>query len=58
LGVILGDIVFIGIAYLGSYRLIQSLKDKPFLFIYFDGIVLLLVYKKENKEIIRNKSSN
>jgi threonine/homoserine/homoserine lactone efflux protein len=33
LGVILGDIVFIGIAYLGSYRLIQSLKDKPALFI-------------------------
>jgi threonine/homoserine/homoserine lactone efflux protein len=32
LGVILGDIVFIGIAYLGSYRLIQSLKDKPALF--------------------------
>jgi hypothetical protein len=29
----LGDIVFIGIAYLGSYRLIQSLKDKPALFI-------------------------
>jgi threonine/homoserine/homoserine lactone efflux protein len=34
LGVILGDIVFIGIAYLGSYRLIQSLKDKPALFIF------------------------
>jgi hypothetical protein len=29
MGVVLGDIVFIGIAYLGSYRLIQSLKDKP-----------------------------
>jgi hypothetical protein len=33
LGVILGDIVY-GIAYLGSYRLIQSLKDKPALFIF------------------------
>jgi threonine/homoserine/homoserine lactone efflux protein len=40
LGVILGDIVFIGIAYLGSYRLIQSLKDKPALFI-FGGIMML-----------------
>lgn len=40
LGVILGDIVFIGIAYLGSYRLIQSLKDKPALFI-FGGIIML-----------------
>lgn len=40
LGVILGDIVFIGIAYLGSYRLIQSLNDKPALFI-FGGILML-----------------
>jgi hypothetical protein len=32
--VLLGDIVFIGIVYLGSYRLIQSLKDKPALFIF------------------------
>ncbi|MES2812338.1 MAG: LysE family transporter [Bacteroidota bacterium] len=39
-GVVLGDIVFIGIAYLGSYRLIQSLKDDPALFI-FGGIVML-----------------
>ena len=42
LGVILGDIVFIGIAYLGSYRLIQSLKDKPALFIF--GGMLMLAY--------------
>ncbi|SDW10325.1 LysE family translocator [Flavobacterium degerlachei] len=42
LGVILGDIVFIGIAYLGSYRLIQSLKDKPALFIF--GGILMLAY--------------
>lgn len=42
LGVVLGDVVFIGIAYLGSYRLIQSLKDKPALFIF--GGILMLVY--------------
>jgi threonine/homoserine/homoserine lactone efflux protein len=55
LGVILGDIIFIGIAYLGSFRLIQSLKDKPALFIF--GGLLMLVYgiisfiklKKEEK---------
>lgn len=55
LGVVLGDIVFISIAYLGSYRLIQSLKDKPALFIF--GGILMLVYgiisfiklKKEEK---------
>ncbi|RKR10228.1 threonine/homoserine/homoserine lactone efflux protein [Flavobacterium sp. 90] len=40
LGVVLGDIFFIAIAYLGSYRLIQSLKDKPALFI-FGGIIML-----------------
>lgn len=39
-GVVLGDIFFIGIAYLGSYRLIQSLKDDPALFI-FGGIVMV-----------------
>lgn len=42
LGVVLGDIFFIGVAYLGSYRLIQSLKDKPALFIF--GGILMLVY--------------
>ena len=38
-GVVLADIVFISIAYLGSYRLITSLKDDPALFI-FGGIVM------------------
>jgi threonine/homoserine/homoserine lactone efflux protein len=40
LGVIFGDIFFISIAYLGSYRLITSLKDDPALFI-FGGMVML-----------------
>ena len=42
LGVVLGDLFFIGIAYLGSYRLIKSLKDDPALFIF--GGVLMLAY--------------
>ncbi len=42
LGVVLGDIFFIAIAYLGSFRLIQSLKDKPALFIF--GGILMLAY--------------
>lgn len=42
LGVVLGDIIFISIAYLGSFRLIQSLKDKPALFIF--GGILMLAY--------------
>ncbi len=40
LGVVLGDIFFIGISYLGSYKLIQKLKDDPALFI-FGGIVMI-----------------
>lgn len=71
-GVVLGDIVFISIAYLGSYRLIKSLKDKPALFIF--GGIIMLVYgiisfirlKKEKKintavidnEIIRKNYLN
>jgi threonine/homoserine/homoserine lactone efflux protein len=68
LGVVTADIVFIAIAYLGSYRLLQNLRDKPSLFIF--GGILMLVYgiisfvnlKKEKKvntdsideEIIKN----
>lgn len=40
LGVVLGDIVFITIAYIGSYRLITSIKDNSALFM-FGGIVML-----------------
>lgn len=40
LGVVLADIVFISIAFFSSYRLIQSIKDDPALFI-FGGIVML-----------------
>ena len=42
LGVILGDLFFFFFAYLGSYRLIKSLKDDPALFIF--GGVLMLTY--------------
>lgn len=40
LGVVLADIVFITIAFFSSYRLIQSIKDDPALFI-FGGLVML-----------------
>ena len=39
-GVVLADIVFIIVAYFSSYRLIESLKDEPALFI-FGGIVMV-----------------
>ena len=39
LGVVFADAIFITIAYLGSYRMIKSLEDKPSLFI-FGGIVM------------------
>ena len=40
LGVVLGDVFFIVIAYLGSYRLIQSLNDNSSLFI-FGGFIMM-----------------
>lgn len=55
LGVVLGDIFFIAIAYLGSYRLIQSLQDKPALFIFGGilmfayGVISFLSLRKEKK---------
>ena len=56
-GVVLGDVFFIAIAYLGSYRLISSLKDDPALFI-FGGIVMLsygiISFVKLKKEEKRN----
>ncbi len=42
LGVVLGDIIFIAIAYLGSYRLIKSLQDNSALFMF--GGILMLAY--------------
>ena len=42
LGVLLGDIVFILIAFFSSYRLITSIKDQPALFVF--GGILMLTY--------------
>jgi threonine/homoserine/homoserine lactone efflux protein len=42
LGVVVGDIVFILIAYLGSYRLIKSIEDNSALFMF--GGILMLAY--------------
>ncbi|TRX37836.1 LysE family translocator [Flavobacterium sp. ZT3R18] len=55
LGVVLGDVFFIVIAYLGSYKLIQSLNDNSSLFIFGGfimisyGFVSFLGIKKEKK---------
>lgn len=58
LGVVLADIVFILIAFFSSYRLIQSIKNDPALFI-FGGLVMLtygiisfVKNKKESKKSI------
>ena len=42
LGVVLADVLFILIAYFSSYRLIQSLKNDPAIFIF--GGILMLTY--------------
>ncbi len=58
LGVVLADVVFILIAFFSSYRLIQSIKNDPALFI-FGGLVMLtygiisfVKNKKESKKSI------
>ncbi|WP_338406974.1 LysE family transporter [uncultured Flavobacterium sp.] len=63
LGVVLGDIVFITIAYIGSYRLITSLKDNSSLFMF--GGILMLSYGvisyiglHKEKKIDTNKIDN
>lgn len=57
LGVVLADIIFILIAYFSSYRLIQSIKDDPALYIFGGlvmltyGIISLIKNKKAEKNI-------
>jgi len=58
-GVILADILFISLSYLGSYRLISKIKDDPGLFI-FGGFIMIIYglisffklkkYKEEKEE--------
>ena len=57
LGVVLADILFIAVAYFSSYRLIQSIKNDPAIFI-FGGIMMLtygifsfLKLKKVSKKV-------
>lgn len=40
IGVVLADVLFILIAYFSSYRLIESLKDEPALFV-FGGLIMM-----------------
>ena len=61
LGVVMADIVFITIAYFSSYRLIQSIKNDPAIYLF--GGILMLTYgiisflknEKSKKELIENE---
>src|SRR5690606_42001796 len=55
LGVILADIIFIGIAYFSSFQLLENLSNQPGLFV-FGGVILSVygltnVLKKEGKQV-------
>jgi threonine/homoserine/homoserine lactone efflux protein len=56
LGVVLADILFISVAYFSSYRLIQSIKNDPAIFLFGGilmlsyGIISFIKLKKINKE--------
>jgi len=55
-GVVLADVVFILVAYFSSYRLIESIKDDPALFI-FGGLVMLtygIISFVKNKKASKN----
>ncbi len=64
LGVVLADIVFIFIAYFSSYRLIQSLKNDPSIFIFGGilmmtyGLISLVKLKKIEKKVDLEKLDN
>ena len=57
LGVVLADILFIAVAYFSSYRLIQSIKNDPAIFIFGGimmltyGIISFLKLKKVSKKV-------
>lgn len=63
LGAIFSDIVFILIAYFSSYRLLESIKDEPALFV-FGGLIMLTygiisflkIDKNSKNELIDNAS--
>ena len=56
LGVVFADVVFIVVAYFSSYRLIESLKDQPALFI-FGGLIMVtygVISFVKNKKASKN----
>jgi threonine/homoserine/homoserine lactone efflux protein len=60
IGVILGDVAFISIAYLGSRHLLEKVKDDPRLF-YIGGLILIIYglftyFDKSNKKQIEEES--
>ncbi|HEX8577584.1 MAG TPA: LysE family transporter [Flavobacterium sp.] len=59
-GVVTADVVFISIAYFSSYRLINSIKDEPALYI-FGGLIMVMYgvisYLKFNKPIKINNAN-
>lgn len=61
-GVILADIVFIAIAYFSSFRLINSIKDEPALYLFGGvimityGIISFVKLKKTSIEVIKLES--
>ncbi len=60
LGVILGDVVFILIAYYGSKSLLEQIKDDPRLF-YIGGLILLIYglityLDKSQKRVVQDES--
>lgn len=61
-GVIIADVVFIGIAYLSSYQLLENLSNQPGLYVFGGAILivygLLMYLKKPTRDMLDPKRVN
>ena len=61
-GVVVADIIFITIAYLSSYQLLENLRNLPGLYVFGGSILsvygLIILIKKPNHKEIQNEINN